>query len=100
MTANKIFACIILLLNINFAYPQKNLTLPQQKKSKDGNWEITAFPAGIIKVAFVPLNDKKHEQVSNAVIQQAVKTMSSDVWMTAEDNNSSLSFSFAAKKIL
>lgn len=99
MTANKIFACIILLLNINFAYPQKNLTLPQQKKSKDGNWEITAFPAGIIKVAFVPLNDKKHEQVSNAVIQQAVKTMSSDVWMTAEDNNSSLSFSFAAKKI-
>ena len=99
MHINKILLCIIFALQTGTILSQENDTWPLERKTSTGTWKFEPYGSGIIKTSFEPFISTGNEQVSNAVILQAINKSKSDTKLKLANNNQTVVYSFLNKTI-
>lgn len=99
MHINKILLCIIFALQTGTILSQENDTWPLERKTTTGTWKFEPYGSGIIKTSFEPFISTGNEQVSNAVILQAINKSKSDTKLKLANNNQTVVYSFLNKTI-
>ena len=95
----KLLAAAAIILFYSPSIFSQSQVYPLIKKSIAGTWTIEKYDSGMIKTTFDPNDNRRSEQVSNAVLLKQENKNAANFSVETDASNTAISFLFRGKKL-